>query len=111
MHKALLRPAGKAMPLKLGVGMQNNGAVAHCVDTHTHTHRVLPYIALLLEGVGQVTVGVREVGLQLDGAAVRVNGQVDKTLLVVDARQVAVDDGMVGAQAEGTQVASHRSEW
>ena len=34
--------------------------------------------SFLLEGVGKVAVGVREVGLQLDGAAVRVDGQVDQ---------------------------------
>ena len=34
--------------------------------------------SFLLEGVGKVAVRVREVGLQLDGAAVRVDGQVDQ---------------------------------
>ena len=34
--------------------------------------------ALLLERVGQVAVRVREVGLQLDGAPVRVDRQVDQ---------------------------------
>ncbi len=37
--------------------------------------------ALLLERVGEVAVGVGEVGLQFDGAAVGVDGEVDEALL------------------------------
>lgn len=76
----------------------------------THPDRGVTYIALLLERVGQVAVGIGEVWLQLDGAAVRVDGQVDQTLLVIHARQVAMHHCMVGAQAQSSQVASHRSE-
>ena len=60
----------------------------------------LGHHALLLERVGEVAVGVGEVGLQLDGAPVGVNGQVDKALLVVDAGQVAVHHRMVLAQVQ-----------
>ena len=126
--------------------------------------------SLLLEGVGEVAVGVREVGLQLYGAAVRVDGQVDQPeilrcvcclcgrgsrrrinnldgkanigelvesstenaegerkqseaegffckkisfksfhlpLFVVDAGQVPVDHGVVGAEVEGAKVRGH----
>ena len=70
----------------------------------------ISYIALLLQGIGQVTVGVREVGLQFNGAPVGVNGQIDKALLIVDAGQVSVDHSMVGAQTQGPQVAGDRSE-
>ena len=38
----------------------------------------LGHVALLLQGVGQVAVRVGEVGLQLDGPPVRVDGQVDQ---------------------------------
>ena len=64
-----------------------------------HTHRVLSYIALLFEGVGSITIGIWEVWLQLNGSAVRVDGQVDQALLVVHTCQVAVDNSMVGTQA------------
>ena len=37
---------------------------------------VIAYLSLLLEGIGQVTVGIREVGLQLYGSSVCVDGQV-----------------------------------
>ncbi len=40
--------------------------------------------ALLLERVGEVAVGVGEVGLQFDGAPVGVNGEVDEALRVSD---------------------------
>lgn len=67
------------------------------------------HIALLLEGVGKVTVSIWEVWLQLDGPPICVDGQVDQALLIVDARQVAMDHCVVGAEAEGTQVARYRS--
>lgn len=57
------------------------------------------HIALLLQSVGQVAVGIWEVWLELDGPAVRVNGQVNETLLIVHTCQVAMDHRMVGAKA------------
>ena len=51
---------------------------------------------LLLEGIGQITVGVREVGLELDSSSIGINGQVDEPLLIVDTGEVTMDDGMVG---------------
>ena len=50
---------------------------------------------LLLEGVGQVAVGIREVRLQLDGSSVGINGEVDETLLIVNTGEIAMDDGMI----------------
>jgi len=49
------------------------------------------------------------VGLQFNGPPVGVDGQIDKALLIVDAGQVSVDNGMVGAKAQRPQVASDRS--
>ena len=47
--------------------------------------------------------------LQLNGTSVGVDGKVNQTLLIVDARQVAMDHSMIGAQAEGSQITSHSS--
>ena len=65
---------------------------------------------LLLEGVGQVTVGIREVGLQLNGSPVCVHRQVNESLLVVDTGQVTMDNGMVGRQVQSSQIRSNSSE-
>ena len=62
--------------------------------------------ALLLEGVGQVAVGVGEVGLEFDGVTVGVDGEVHEALLVVDAGEVDVHHCMI----EGTQVGRHSPE-
>ena len=51
---------------------------------------------LLLESIGQVAVGVREVGLQLNSSSIGIDGQVDEPLLIVDTGEVTMDDGMVG---------------
>lgn len=48
--------------------------------------------------------------LELDGTPVGIDGQIDQTLLVVDTSQVAVDDGVVGAQTEGSQVPGDGSD-
>ena len=52
--------------------------------------------SLLLESIGQVTVGVWEVGLQLNSSSIGIDGQVDEPLLIVDTGEVTMDDGMVG---------------
>jgi hypothetical protein len=44
--------------------------------------------ALLLERVGQVAVGVGEVGLQFDGTPVGVDGEVDEALRVSDSDSI-----------------------
>lgn len=49
-------------------------------------------------------------GLQFNSAAVGVNSKVNEALLIVDTGQVAMDDGMVRAQTQGSQVSSHSSE-
>lgn len=69
----------------------------------------LGHLALLLEGVGQVAVGIGEVGLQLDRSPVRVDGEIDEALFVVHTGQVSVHNGIVGAQVEGAQVRRYRS--
>ena len=38
------------------------------------------YFSFLFEGIGQITVGIWEVGLQLNCSPVRINGQVDQTV-------------------------------
>lgn len=68
------------------------------------------HLSLLLERVGQIAVGVWEVGLQFDGSPVRVNGQVNQSLLVVNARQVAMHHRIVGGQIQCSQVSSHGPE-
>ena len=52
--------------------------------------------SLLLESIGQITVGVREVRLQLNSSSIGINGEVDKPLLIVDAGKVTVDDSVIG---------------
>lgn len=54
------------------------------------------HLALFLECIGQIAVCVRKVGLQFNGSPVCVNGQVNETLLVINARQVTVHNGIVG---------------
>lgn len=71
---------------------------------------MLPYIAFLLQGICQITISIREVGLQFNSAAVGINSQINKALLVVDTSQVSMDNRMVGAQTQGSQVSSHSSE-
>ncbi len=66
--------------------------------------------ALLLECVGQVAVGVGEVGLEFDGVTVGVDGEVHEALLVVDAGKVDVHHRMILAQIEGAQVGRHSPE-
>ena len=51
---------------------------------------------LLFESIGQITVGVREVRLQLNSSSIGINGEVDKPLLIVDTGEVTVDNSMVG---------------
>lgn len=66
-----------------------------------------PYIAFFLKSIGKIAVSVREVRLQLNSASIGVDGQIDQTLLVVHAGQVAVDYGVIGAQTEGSQITSN----
>lgn len=68
------------------------------------------YISFLLQCVCQIAVGIGEVGLQLNGPPVGVDGQVDESLFVVDAGQVSVNHCMVGAQTQSSQVSSDSSE-
>lgn len=70
---------------------------------------MLPYIAFLLKGICQIAVGIREVRLQFNSAAVGVNSQVNEALLVVDTGQVSMDNCMVGTKTQGSQVSSHSS--
>ena len=65
---------------------------------------------LLLEGIGQITVGVREVGLELDSSSIGINGQVDEPLLIVDTGKVTVHDGMVRGEVQSSQVGGHSPE-
>uniref|UniRef100_A0A2M3ZRC1 Putative secreted peptide n=1 Tax=Anopheles braziliensis TaxID=58242 RepID=A0A2M3ZRC1_9DIPT len=58
----------------------------------------LLHLALLLQRVGQVAVCVRKVGLQINRPAVRIDGQIDQTLLVIHASQITVHHGIVGRQ-------------
>lgn len=60
-------------------------------DSSTH-------LSLLLERIRQVAIGVREVWLQLDRPAIRVDRQIDEALLIVNARQISMDDCVVGRQ-------------
>lgn len=84
-----------------------------CVHKQKHSTwnctGTVPYIALFLKSVGKITVSVGEVRLQLNSTSIGVNGQIDQTLLIVHAGQVAVDDSMVGAQTEGSQITSNSS--
>lgn len=48
-------------------------------------------------------------GLQFNGTAVGVDGEVNEALLIVDAGQVSMDDRMVGAEAQGSEIPSHSS--
>lgn len=57
-----------------------------------------PYIALFLKSIGEITVSIREMRLQLNCTSIRINGQIYQTLLVVNAGQVAVDYSVVWAQ-------------
>lgn len=70
----------------------------------------VPYIPLFFKSIGKIAVSIREVRLQLNSTSIGVNGQIDQTLLVVHASQVAVDYGVVGAQTEGSQITSNSSE-
>ncbi|TNN52076.1 hypothetical protein EYF80_037736 [Liparis tanakae] len=54
-------------------------------------------------GICQITISIREVGLQFNSAAVGINSQINEALLVVDASQVSMDNRMVGAQTQGSQ--------
>lgn len=65
-------------------------------------HKMLPYIAFLLQGICQIAVGIGEVGLQFNSTAVGVNSQVNEALLVVDTGQVSMDNRMVGAKTQGS---------
>ena len=65
---------------------------------------------LLLESIGQITVGVREVRLQLNSSSIGINGQVDKPLLIVDTGEVAVDNSMVGGEVQCSQIGSDSPE-
>lgn len=48
--------------------------------------------------------------LQLNSTTVGVDGEVDEALLIVDTGQVSMDNCMVGAKTQGSQVSSHSSE-
>lgn len=61
-----------------------------------------PYIAFLLEGICQIAVGIREVGLQFNSPTVGVDSQVNEALLIVDTSQVSMNDCMVWAQTQGS---------
>ncbi len=65
------------------------------------------YIAFLLQCISEIAVCIRKVWLQLNGTTVSINGQVNQTLLIVHTRQVSMDNSMVRAQAEGTQITSN----
>lgn len=66
-------------------------------------------MSFFFERVCQVAEGVRKVRLQFDGTSVCVNSQIDKTLFVVDARQITMDDGIVGRQIQCSQICGHSS--
>ena len=65
---------------------------------------------LLLESIGQITVGVREVRLELNSSSIGINGEVDKPLLIVDTGEVTVDDGMVRREVQSSQIGSNSPE-
>lgn len=72
-------------------------------------HKVLPYVAFLLQGICQIAVSIWEVGLQFNSTAVGVNSQINEALLIVDTGQVPMYNRMVGAKTQGPQVSSHSS--
>lgn len=67
------------------------------------------YLTLFLERIRQIAVSIGEIGLQLDGSAIRVDCQIDESLFIVDARKVAVHNGIVGRQIQSSQIGGHRS--
>lgn len=58
----------------------------------------MTYIALLLQGICQIAVGIREVGLQFNSTTVSVNSQVNEALFIIDTSQVSMNNGMVGTK-------------
>ena len=66
------------LPFDVGQVVQTVGVRGHQPERRVVALLGLGDQALLLERVGQVAVGVREVGLQLDGVTVRVDGQVNQ---------------------------------
>ena len=58
-------------------------------------------LSLLLESIGQVTVGIREVGLQLYGSAIRVYRQLHQTTDILERKRdlYTSHPGRVGAMA------------
>ncbi|KAI1234735.1 hypothetical protein IHE44_0003112 [Lamprotornis superbus] len=59
--------------------------------------------------IGQVAVGIRKVGLELNGPPVGVYGQVYQALLIVHTGKVAVHNCMIWAQTQGSQISCHSS--
>ncbi len=57
--------------------------------------------ALLLQRVGEVAVGVGEVGLQFDGAAVGVDGEVNEALLAGFRIRIRIQSGRWNRIQEG----------
>lgn len=68
---------------------------------------LLSYIALLLQRICQIAVSVREVRLQFNGTAISVDGEINKSLLIIDAGQVSMDNGVIRAEAQGSEISSH----
>lgn len=48
-------------------------------------------------------------GLQFNSTAVGVNSQVNEALLIVDTGQISMDNSVIGAQTQGSEVSSHSS--
>jgi len=62
---------------------------------------------LPLQGMDQVDVGLGEVGPELEGLLVTVNGLVQTALALQGVAQVIVDLGGAGAKAEGLEITGH----
>ena len=86
-------------PVKYSKSGEQTG---RCDIQEMRIHTALPYIAFFLQCICQIAIGIREVGLQLNSTTIRVNSQINETLLIVDAGQVAMDNCMVWAKAQGS---------
>lgn len=65
-------------------------------------HKALSYVALFLQCICQIAVGIWEVGLQFNSTTICVNCQVNEALFIVDTGQVSMDNCMVWAKAQGS---------
>lgn len=84
-------------------------SIKKSIQCNSKKERSAPYTAFLLQGIGQVAVGVREVGLELNGPPVGVYGQVYQALLIVHTGKVAVHNCVIWAQTQGSQISCHSS--